>query len=482
MQSHMMTTESRISTQAEARRVLVVDHDPKMRVFLGETLERAGFAVTIAETGEALITAVEQTRFDAVVLDKEMPDINGLDLVFFMRHRWPETPVILVSSHGGDLSAAVALGRGAARYLDKPVRSSDLVAILQEVTGRRPPDLSLRKASRVASRNLESGDEPAGDLWGVVLAGEPGQRLRGVTRRLHGAPRPRQYARLVGPHSLLRQTLDRVALEIPRQRTVVVSLRSHVRYLEAEFDDASPPLVLLQPSSRGTAAGVLLPAYWVRWRDPGAIVAVFPSDHFIPEPRRFMDRVAEAVEFVSRYPRWIVLLGAEPSRPATEYGWIIPGAVLGCAAARPVWRASGFVEQPSAAAARRCLVDGLWNTGVFVAKAATLVDAARQLIPSLHTRFVQLAPLLGSTVETRALRRAYAALPSADFSRAMLERCVPILAASRLTGVSWCDLGSPQRLATALRRAGIPAPWLVTPSDEPHGVPADESDPRASRH
>jgi mannose-1-phosphate guanylyltransferase len=474
-----MTTESRISTRVEARRVLVVDHDPEVRVLLGETLERAGFAVTIAETGEALITAVEQTRFDAVVLDKELPDINGLDLVFFMRHRRPGTPVILVSSHGGDLTAAVALGRGAARYLDKPVRSSDLVAILHETTGQRRRELNPGLASRVASCNLESRDEPAGDLWGVVLAGEPGQRLREVTRRLHGAPRPRQYARVAGPHSLLRQTLDRVALEIPRRRTVVVSLRSHVRHLEAEFGDAAPP-VLLQPRDRGTAAGVLLPAYWIRWRDPGATVAVFPSDHFIPEPRRFMDRVAEAVEFVSRYPRWIVVLGAEPSRPETEYGWIMPGAVLGCTAAGPVWRATGFVERPWAATARRCLIGGLWNTGVFVGKVATLVDAARQLIPSLHTRFVELAPLVGSTVETRALRRAYAALPSANFSTAMLEQCVPILAVTRLTGVFWSDLRSPQRLATALRRAGIPAPSLVTPSDAPHGVSTDESDPHGS--
>ena len=481
MQTRAIPTGSPIPAQAEARRVLVVDHDPQTRVFLTETLESAGFAVTVAETGEALLTAVEQIRFDAVVLDKELPDINGLDLVFFMRHRRPGTPVILLSSHGGDLTAALARGRGAARYLDKPIRSSDLVAILHEMTGQRGPTLNARPGSRVAGGDLEFRDAPAGDLWGVVLAGQPGQRLREVTRRLHGAPRPRQYARLAGPHSLLRQTLDRAALEIPRQRTVIVSLRSHVRYLEAEFGDAAPPPVLLQPRDRGTAAGVLLPVYWIRWRDPGATVAVFPSDHFIPEPRPFMDRVAEAVEFVSRYPRWIVLLGAEPSRPETEYGWIMPGTVLGCTARGPVWRAAGFVERRSWAATARCPIEGLWNTGVFVAKAATLVDAARQLIPSLHTRFFQVAPLLGSTVETRALRRAYAALPSANFSRAMLEQCVPILAVTRLTGVFWCDLGSP-RLATALRRAGIPAPWLVRASDAPHGVSASGSDPRAGGH
>lgn len=67
-----------------------------MRVFLAES--GPAFSVAIAETGEALITSVEATRFDAVVLDRELSDINGPDLVFFMRHRCPGPPVILVSA------------------------------------------------------------------------------------------------------------------------------------------------------------------------------------------------------------------------------------------------------------------------------------------------------------------------------------------------------------------------------------------------
>lgn len=475
MAAYRVPMENATPSGAEPRRVLVVDGDPGMRVLLGETLEREGFAVTVAETGEAVIAAVERTRFDAVVLDKELPDINGLDLVFFLRHRCPGTPVVLIATHGGEPSEAAGRHRGASRYLDKPVRPSDLVAAVHEVAGHRRSTSGRAAMSRVAPR-LGPRDDPAGDLWGVVLAGGHSLRLREVTRRMHGQPRPRQDARLAGPHSMLRQTLDRVALEIPWGRTVVAGLHCHARYLEAEFGGSPPPL-LLQPRDRGTAAGVLLPAYWIRWHDPGATLAVFPSDHFVAEPRLFMDHVAEAVEFVARYPRWIVLLGAEPSEPETEYGWIMRDAVLGCTASGPVWRVARFVEKPWAASARRCLADGgWWNTGILVAKVATLVDAARQLLPALHGRFVQLAPLIGTTVETRALRRAYAALPSPDFSRAMLEQCVPILAVTPLTGVSWCDLGSPRRLATALGRAGIPSPGLV-PS--PHGVEAGGSDLRA---
>ncbi len=63
--------------------------------------------------------------------------------------------------------------------------------------------------------------------WAVVLAGGEGTRLRPLIRRVLGDERPKQYVPLLGPRSLLRQTLDRVALRMPISRTVVVTVRAH---------------------------------------------------------------------------------------------------------------------------------------------------------------------------------------------------------------------------------------------------------------
>ena len=120
-----------------------------------------------------------------------------------------------------------------------------------------------------------------GDLWAIVLAGGEGSRLRALTRYLYGDERPKQYAVLTGSKSLLRQTLERVARLIPPSRIVVVAQASHDRYLGAELTGFPQVHVLSQPSDRGTAAGVLMPAHWIRARDPRAVVAVFPADHFI---------------------------------------------------------------------------------------------------------------------------------------------------------------------------------------------------------
>jgi hypothetical protein len=76
---------------------------------------------------------------------------------------------------------------------------------------------------------------PEGQLWAIVLAGGDGVRLQPLTRRLYGEPRPKQFAALIGTRSLLRQTLDRVALSIPPQQTVVVTRRAHAHYTAREI-------------------------------------------------------------------------------------------------------------------------------------------------------------------------------------------------------------------------------------------------------
>jgi mannose-1-phosphate guanylyltransferase len=173
-----------------------------------------------------------------------------------------------------------------------------------------------------------------------------------LTRYLYGEDRPKQYAVLVGTRSLLRQTLDRVVLEIPRACTLIVTLRDHADYFTAEFAGAPMPRLLVQPDDRGTAAAILLAAHRIHAWDPEAIVVMFPSDHFILEEAVFMDHVASVAAAVSREPRWIVLFGAQPTEPETEYGWIEPGESLGETAAGPLHRVRRFWEKPSVETAR----------------------------------------------------------------------------------------------------------------------------------
>ena len=313
---------------------------------------------------------------------------------------------------------------------------------------------------RAGQTQVSDVETPA---WAVVLAGGKGVRLSGLTRHVYGEDRPKQYAALTGGKSLLRQTLERVGVRIPSSRTVVVTMAAQQSYLAAEFGHDSPgPHVLPQPEDRGTAAAILLAAHWIRARDSEARLVVLPSDHFVADDDLFMTQVVNVLHVLETQPERIVLLGAEPTEPEADYGWIELGAALPDAGHHPVYRVLRFQEKPAQAIADQLFRSGaLWNTSVFAGRAATLIDAGRTCLPSLHDRLARLATFLGTEHEHWALRQAYELAPPANFSRAVLERSPQTLAVMRLSAVAWRDLGTPRRVIRTLDELGLHPDWLA---------------------
>jgi mannose-1-phosphate guanylyltransferase len=310
------------------------------------------------------------------------------------------------------------------------------------------------------------------ELWVVVLAGGAGVRLRPLTRVICGDERPKQYVTVTGSRSLLQQTLDRAGLRIPAARTVVVSVEAQASQLAAAMS-GHEATVLLQPSDRGTAPGVLLPVHWIRQRAPDATVAVFPSDHLVMETEAFMDRVVAAAAYVDENPERIVLFGVQPTEPEPEYGWVEPGPVLDRIGGTPIRAVRRFIEKPSPETARACLAAGaLWNTFVFVGKASALVGAGRRCVPRIHFVLERLMHAAGRGARREVLQRICAGLPRGNFSRDVLQNVTPMLAVTTLTGVTWCDWGSPRRVVASLERLGIRPSWLdhVTGPDDPGSV------------
>ena len=187
------------------------------------------------------------------------------------------------------------------------------------------------------------------DLWAVVLAGGAGD-----------SPAP------------LRHTLDRVTRLIPPSQTLVVTHAAHVAGEVAGYPAIT---VLAQPCDRGTAAGVLLAAHWIRARAPGAVAAVFPTNHLVLAESVPMSHVAAAGEYVRDHPEWLLLLGVHPTEPGFDGAWIEPGEPVGWTGRGAVHRIRALHEKPPADLARRLHGRALCNTFAFTATVTALVEA-----------------------------------------------------------------------------------------------------------
>src|ERR1044072_156343 len=109
-------------------------------------------------------------------------------------------------------------------------------------------------------------------LWGVILAGGEGTRLKEYVRTVFGHERPKQYCTFIGTRSMLRHTLDRAQTVIPRKTRPAVITRHPLPYASEQMEDLAPENVIVQPCCRETTAGILLPLLYVTHRAPRASV------------------------------------------------------------------------------------------------------------------------------------------------------------------------------------------------------------------
>jgi mannose-1-phosphate guanylyltransferase len=165
------------------------------------------------------------------------------------------------------------------------------------------------------------------NLWGIVLVGGEGTRLRAFLQHLCGGRGIKQFCAVIGRRSMLEHTLARVERLIPRERMVVMVSADH-RY-EAAQQLAQWPAdnIIYQPANRDTAPGILLPLAHVSHRDPFATVALFPADHFIVEEERFMASVQCAVAETQGFPK--LRAHASRGKRGLSLRWQDPDPTLG---------------------------------------------------------------------------------------------------------------------------------------------------------
>ncbi len=262
-------------------------------------------------------------------------------------------------------------------------------------------------------------------LWGIILAGGEGERLQGFIQEQCGSAIPKQFCAFVGRRSLLERTIRRARLLIPPERLVVSGTAHHNPYIVRNLGAPPPCTVLLQPANRDTAPGILLPLVHILQKDPHALVAILPADHFILPSHRFMRAVAAAARFVADMADikggGPVILAVKPHRPDSEYGWIEPGKFAEHSGPPTIRQIEKFVEKPSRDRAEQLMKDGwLWNTMVIVVRATTLMDLVRKRLPHLAAWFTVFQRIVGDAREQDFIEEMYQSIPKINFSASVL--------------------------------------------------------------
>jgi len=290
----------------------------------------------------------------------------------------------------------------------------------------------------------------------IILAGGEGRRLRTLTRQLAGDDRPKQFCAVLGNETLLAQTRRRAMRLVAPARTFIVVTRAHEKYYRPALADAVCGTVVEQPQGRGTAPAILYGLLRQAHVAPADAVVLLPSDHFVADDVAFMARVDVAMDVVRDYPGRIMLLGIEPHRPETQYGWIEPGELILSRGGAPTYRVRRFCEKPSASSASRLMAAGaLWNSFVVVAQPASLRALIAQAVPPLAQVMEPVDVRMGTPWEGEAARAAYAQMAAVDFSRDVLQPLAGRLAVMPVSSAVWDDIGDPGRAIAARARRNL---------------------------
>ena len=278
------------------------------------------------------------------------------------------------------------------------------------------------------------------NFYPVILAGGRGTRFWPLSRKR----RAKQLLALAGKRTMIQQTVQRLLPLASASRLWVITNQD----LKAEIARQLPKLkkaqIIAEPVGRNTAPAIGLAAFLLLRHDPEAVLGLFPSDHVIGDEARYREVLKEGIEAAAAGEN-VVVLGIQPTRPETGYGYIEVSPTSN-RAALPVRR---FTEKPDVQRAADFLKAGnyYWNSGMFLWSARTLANALREHLPHTAPLLEKIAASYGTRKFEATFRKLYPKCENISVDYAVLEPrsakgeqasgifCLP-------ADFGWNDLGS----------------------------------------
>jgi mannose-1-phosphate guanylyltransferase len=270
------------------------------------------------------------------------------------------------------------------------------------------------------------------------MAGGGGTRFWPRSRQ----KRPKQFLTLTSERTLLQEAFDRIEAQVPAAAVWVITSAAHQQETERQLPRLETEHIVGEPCGRDTAACIGLGAALIARQDPSATMLVMPADHRIEPTHEFRRAVHVAEQLAAEHPTALITFGIRPSYPATGYGYVQRGPEVAHQQGISIHRVESFREKPNHEIAERFVASGeyYWNSGIFVWKAATILNALRERQPGLFTAVQRIAAAWPMAERLAVFRREYEALDRISIDFAVLEQANEVLVVQ--APYQWDDVGS----------------------------------------
>ena len=250
---------------------------------------------------------------------------------------------------------------------------------------------------------------------------------------------------------MLQSTFDRLNNLVSPQHILVATNAQLIDAVAEQLPDLPPEHIVGEPCKRDTAPCIGIAASLVAAADPDGSMIVMPSDHVIEPREEFHRTVRAGLALVEEDPSRIVTFGIRPNYPAESFGYIQRGESLPSSESTSAFQVHSFREKPDRDTAKAYCDSGeyYWNSGIFLWKAKTILDAIKENEPEMFERISSIAASIGSTKFTQRFEEEYSAIKGKSIDFAVMERYKNVAVVE--TTFRWDDVGSWQAMARLVK-------------------------------
>jgi len=265
------------------------------------------------------------------------------------------------------------------------------------------------------------------------MAGGTGTRLWPVST----SKKPKQFHDLLGVgKTLLQMTYERFLAKFPKENIYIVTNKEYEGLIYEQIEGIGSQQLLLEPYKRNTAPCIAYAAYKIASKDPKASMVIAPADHLILKEDVFHQSIAVALDSAAKNDQ-LITLGMHPNRPETGYGYIqyIPDSAS-------IKKVKTFTEKPEIGLAQKFIESGdfVWNAGIFVWSAKSILSAYESYLPDLAEIFADGSNQYFSSNESLFVNKAYSQCVNISIDFGIMEKAENVFVL--LADIGWSDLGN----------------------------------------